>query len=478
MPDEKKLLILFLEDSDDDFSLLTRHVKKHGLAFKAIRVDSLDAFKDQIKFNPPDLVISDYNLQTGSGLDALRELRVYNKDIPFIVVSGYIGEEAAVSLLKSGASDYVGKENLNKLGVAIDRVVAEMQLKADKKLYEERLKEELERNRKLVSSMSEGLVLLDERFQIIFSNQSFQKMMGYTEEELANKKWVSLLKEVNEFIPLTTAKETNRETVLITKDNKELWVNISKSSIDEKNKRRTIKVISDLTYTRQNESRLQELNYEMEQLIYRASHDLRGPISSMEGLIESINLMDLDPEIYRAFKVMTEEAYQILDSLALVTKFQHSAVNQETILLNPLLVQLCQSELKSITHNVKLQLKTKDLYTDKAAFVTIVKVLLDNVVKHSQNTEPDPVEVVISTEEDESNVYFKVKDNGPGIAPRHQQQIFDMFYRANPGIRSTGLGLYLSKKIAKRLGGSLYLEQSTSKGSTFVLQLPNSLNTL
>ncbi|TXC85316.1 hybrid sensor histidine kinase/response regulator [Luteibaculum oceani] len=473
MLDKKhELIVLFLEDSDEDYTLIVRALEKGHFKIIPNRVDSFEKFKEQVTFNPPDIIISDYSLQGFTGIDALNFIKENNFDAPFVVVSGYIGEEKAVEFLKLGAKDYISKESLEKLPIALERVMHEVRLSSEKKLTQRKLEAEIERNKKLVTAMSEGLVLLDDRNQIIFTNRAFQKMIGYSEGELNKIRWVQLLKNPPEFVPLISRTEGRREVELLNKFGDSVWVEISLSEIYDGDSRQIIKVISDKTAERESEERLKELNSEMEQLIYRASHDLRGPISSMEGLLENLKLTGIDNEIAEAFEEMIDDAYQILDSLALVTKYQHNPLNVETIFIKSMLVIMCEEYFSDLSNKIKFDLEIMDLYTDKGAFETILRNLMDNILNHAY-TEGKKLEVKFSSKRIKDYILFCVEDNGPGILPQHQEKIFNMFYRANPAIHSTGLGLYLSKKIAKRLGGDLSLEYSGDRGTRFCLAIPD-----
>lgn len=473
MLDKKnELIVLFLEDSNEDFTLVLRALEKGNYNILPNRVETFEKFKEQVTFNPPDIIISDYNLNGFTGIDALQYIKDCKFDAPFVVVSGFIGEEKAVEFLKLGAKDYISKESLEKLPIALDRVMNEVKLASEKKLAQQKLEAEIERNKKLVTAMSEGLVLLDDRNQIIFTNRAFQNMLGYSEEELNKIRWVQLFKHPPEFVPLISRTEGRREAELVNKNGESVWVEISLSEIYDGDSRQIIKVISDKTAERESEERLKELNSEMEQLIYRASHDLRGPISSMEGLLENLKLTGIDNEIAEAFEEMLDDAYQILDSLALVTKYQHNPLNVETIFIKSMLVVMCEEFFADISNKVKFDLEIMDIYTDKGAFSTILRNLLENILSHA-HTEGKRLEVKFSSKRIKDYILFCVEDNGPGILPQHQNKIFNMFYRANPAIHSTGLGLYLSKKIAKRLGGDLSLEYSGERGTRFCLTIPD-----
>src|SRR5665647_1446748 len=105
-----ELHILLVEDSPDDAELVKQALREAGLAPALHRVDSAAGLAEALAQGPWDMVISDYNLPGFSGTEALQLLRAHSAYIPFIVVSGHIGEEEAVALMKSGADDYVMKD--------------------------------------------------------------------------------------------------------------------------------------------------------------------------------------------------------------------------------------------------------------------------------------------------------------------------------------------------------------------------------
>lgn len=469
------LVILFIEDSKEDLELCQHALRSGGVDFTGYNTSSFEEFKSQIRYNPPDIIISDYRLPEFTALDAIMHLKEYKIDIPLLVVSGFVGEDNAVEFLRQGAVDYIPKEALKKLSASVKRALTEVRLKREKRLAQEKLEIEIERNKKLVTAMSEGLVLLDDRGQIIFTNAAFQKLLGFTEQELLSKRWVELLRNAPDFVPLISRTEGRREAQLLSKIGDTIWVDISTSEIRINDERQIIQVISDKSAERENEAQLKELNSEMEQLIYRASHDLRGPISSLEGLLESIKLSYQDIEIEDAAREMIADAYQILDSLALVTKFQQKTLSVETNFIKPILVGLCENLFAKTKTKISFNLNVNDVYTDHEALRTIFHNLLDNILKHAK-TKDKSLSINFSSQRINNQILITIEDNGPGIPQEHRKNIFKMFYRANPSLRSTGLGLYLSKKVAKRLGGDLYLSQGETVGSKFILSLPDPIS--
>ncbi|MBA4383527.1 MAG: hypothetical protein C0410_02205 [Anaerolinea sp.] len=126
------LRVLFIEDSELDAGLILRHLEKAGYAITMMRVDNEPELK--IALNEPwDIIIADYQLPQFNAPDALAMLQETGKDIPFIVVSGAVGEETAVALMKSGARDYVMKDNLSRLPPVIERELIEMEVRHSQK---------------------------------------------------------------------------------------------------------------------------------------------------------------------------------------------------------------------------------------------------------------------------------------------------------------------------------------------------------
>jgi len=126
-PDE--LRILLLEDREEDFYLICRTLRKDGIEFSGERIDELDDYESAILEREWDLIISDFNLPGFSAIQALDLLHESRPDIPFIVVSGSIGEEQAVELVRHGAADFLMKDRLARLSHVVRRELREAALR-------------------------------------------------------------------------------------------------------------------------------------------------------------------------------------------------------------------------------------------------------------------------------------------------------------------------------------------------------------
>src|ERR1051326_3028979 len=133
------LRVLMVEDSEDDAALLSRELYRGGYDVTLRRVDSLPALDTAIEGEKWDLVICGYSLPHCSGMEALKLLRQKDAEVPFIFVSGTIGEETAVAALKLGAQDYVMKSNLKRLLPAIQRELHEARQRRERRCLEQEL---------------------------------------------------------------------------------------------------------------------------------------------------------------------------------------------------------------------------------------------------------------------------------------------------------------------------------------------------
>ena len=136
----RPIKILAVEDSENDFRLAMRVLRKAGFAPEAQRVQDLPSLRQALREGLWDALISDFSMPGFSGLQALAEFRGTGIDIPFIFVSGTIGEEMAVAAMQAGANDYVMKENLRRLGPALERELAQAAQRAAHRLAETELR--------------------------------------------------------------------------------------------------------------------------------------------------------------------------------------------------------------------------------------------------------------------------------------------------------------------------------------------------
>src|SRR5581483_3586256 len=173
------LRVLVVEDSDEDANLLIHELRRsHGELF-CERVDSAAAMTAALGRSTWDVVISDYNLPNFSAPAALELLKKSGLDLPFIIVSGKIGEDVAVDAIKAGADDYVAKNNLARLLPSVERGLREAEVRRERKEAEERLRQSEERFRQLAENIAEVFWMTDpDKNEILYISSGYEKIWG------------------------------------------------------------------------------------------------------------------------------------------------------------------------------------------------------------------------------------------------------------------------------------------------------------
>jgi two-component system cell cycle sensor histidine kinase/response regulator CckA len=183
----KSIKVLLVEDSENDALLLLRELRRGGYDPIYCRVESAEEMNSALQEDGWELIICDYTLPHFSAPHALNLIQNQKIDLPFIIVSGNIGEENAVAAMKAGAHDYIMKDNLARLVPVIEREVHEAQIRRERKRINEALKDSEERFRSMVEHSHEGIVIINEKFKLIYVNNVFSKMIGLNPVELIQK---------------------------------------------------------------------------------------------------------------------------------------------------------------------------------------------------------------------------------------------------------------------------------------------------
>lgn len=182
---KKPLRILHLEDDANDVELVRRAIVAHGIDAQVDAFDTHSDFVSALEEGDYDLILADYTLPSFDGLSALAIAREKNSCIPFIFVTGTMGEEKAVETLKNGATDYVLKHNLARLVPSIIRALREAEERYERRKAQEALKESEQRFRAIFDNALDGILLADMESKKFYSgNNMICRMLGYTEDEI------------------------------------------------------------------------------------------------------------------------------------------------------------------------------------------------------------------------------------------------------------------------------------------------------
>lgn len=226
------------------------------------------------------------------------------------------------------------------------------------------------------------------------------------------------------------------------------------------------------------EQALQKKNNELDTFVYKASHDLKGPLASIIGLT-NVALSDQSSErteIIKMIKTSTERLNNILDDLLRISRITHGSVTKTMInvydSISEIIDSLKHAELaKGISVNV-IGDHHLTFNTDKNFFKSIFQNLVSNAVKFS-DSKKDFKLINLEFHIEDSFLIVKVIDNGLGIPIDVKTSVFDMFYRVNnTNVEGTGLGLYIVKSTLDKLHGSISYESTPNIGTSFLIKIP------
>lgn len=287
----ENLNILIVEDDEDDTLLMLRTLRRAGFEVHFLQVETADAMRTALTQQRWDLVLSDYSMPNFSGFEALQVLQDLHLDLPFIIVSGAIGEEYAVEIMRAGAHDYVMKGNLARLIPAIQRELREVEVR--------RARQRAEAQVELLSSaleQSASLVLITDTSGIItYVNPAFCRITGYDPNEVLGVHSRILRSQVMPaeiFVRLWTtilAGETWRGELLNRKKNgEEFWAEVRISAVRNPVGEVTqyLSVQEDITARKRMEAEIQHYTSQLELLVEERTAQLRRAKEEIEIILK------------------------------------------------------------------------------------------------------------------------------------------------------------------------------------------------
>jgi len=179
----KRLRVLILEDQPVDAELMARALRQSGFNVEWKRVDRKPDYLTELE-RKPDIVLADFNVPGFGALEALDVVREQGADVPVIVITGSLGDEIAAECIKRGASDYLLKDRLSRLGPAVEKVLERKHLRSEARQAEQALRESEVKYRELIEQASDGIFVTDRKGTYLLVNAQLCEMLGYAEDDL------------------------------------------------------------------------------------------------------------------------------------------------------------------------------------------------------------------------------------------------------------------------------------------------------
>jgi len=236
--------------------------------------------------------------------------------------------------------------------------------------------------------------------------------------------------------------------------------------------------IMDVTELRQKEENLKLLNEELELFIYRSSHDLKGPITTLSGLVYLAQMELPNHNVNEFIQHIDTVTHKLKTTISQLLQIMHLRKREpcfEPVEMNALILEIIDSfkymdEHKNIQFNIQMQ-PVQAIITDKELISSSLSNLIDNAIRYRQS-ESSFININIQNDENQKRTIIEIEDNGIGIPEKCKDKIFDMFYRATEKSQGAGLGLYLVKNAVTKINGTIAFNSEQGKGSNFRITLP------
>ena len=486
--------VLCLEDRDEDAELMHEMLIAEGYNPQFVLVKTEKEFIDKLKSKTFNLILSDFNLPGFDGFTALKYAKKICPEVPFICVSGTIGEDLAVDLLKQGASYYVLKQKLEKLPIAVQRSLCEV--KEKRALHE--AEKELRKLSQAVHQSPVSTLITDINGIIEYVNPKTLLLTGYTKGELIGKnpRIFSSGKNTNDMYKelwhtIGSGRVWQGELLNKKKDGTLYWEAISISPIfDEAGKvLHYLAVKEDITERKkltldliEAKERAEESDRLKTAFLTNISHEIRTPMNGILGFAELLKSPYLtgkkQREFIRIIEKSGERMLNIINDIVEISKIEsgQTILHMEQTNVNQIIRDLhafFKHDKKGIDLTYITGLADDDsiIETDSTKLNQILTNLIKNAFKFTESGSVKFGYIIKN-----NMLEFHVDDTGIGIAPEQKKLIFERFRQVDMShtrkYEGAGLGLSISKAYVKMLGGCIWVESEVGKGTSFFFSIP------
>jgi two-component system cell cycle sensor histidine kinase/response regulator CckA len=493
------LRILHLEDNLNDAALVQATLEGEGIGCAITCVQTRADFVAALERGDIDLIIADFSLPTFDGLTALEITQKQCPEIPFILVSGTLGEEVAVAAMRSGAADYLLKDRLTRLGQAVSHALEQSALRKERESADEAMQQSEHKYRHLFESLSEAAFLIDTKSRrILDANLCAEKLLGRTRTEVLGMNEAKLFppNEAGDYCGKlasagTRGKGQLDEAEVQAKDGTTIPVQVSLSPIELYGRDLVLALMADITERRQLEEQFIQ-SQKMEVVGHLAggvAHDFNNILSVIFGYAD-LMLQKLDSD--DPLRKYAEEVRYAGDRAAALTRqllvFSRKEALQPAVLdPNQLIKGLDKMLRRLINENIELTIELGEQIGRINADSGYFGQVLMNLVVNARDALPNGGRISIKTSNislDENYaqkhsgvtpgkyVALSVTDTGMGMTEEVKAQLFKPFFTTKPKDKGTGLGLATCQTIVSHSGGHIGVESEVGNGATFRIYFP------
>jgi hypothetical protein len=495
------LAVLVAEDNPADAELLLAGLRRTGLTVRPDLVNSAAAFEDRLRTGRYDLVLTDYELPGWSGMEAIRRARELSPETPIIVVSGSLGDEEAVECLRQGATDYVLRQHLGRLRLAVSRALGERAVRGEARAAEAALRESEERFRGTFEQAAVGMAHLTLGGHWIQVNQRLCDILLYTRDELLERPPLELnhpdaLDRPGALGQARLAGSGNlgpHECRLIRKDGSLVWVQITMSIVRDPlgAPRYFMGVIEDISSRKQLESEFLQ-SQKMEAVGRMASgvaHDFNNVLTAIDGYGQLLrdDMADDDPHRADVEEILQASQRAVALTRQLLAFGRRQVLETQVLDLAEIVGGMGKMIRRLVGEHIEISLHSTGPLKPVRVDPRQVEQVLLNLVINAADAMPVRGSLRIETGGEAlqsprtlttgdlapgNYITLSVSDTGAGIDADAIPRIFEPFFTTKAPGKGTGLGLSTVYGIVKQSGGNIAVESSRNSGTRFRVYLP------
>ncbi len=486
--------VLVVDDSDDDAVLVVRQLTRAGLPVSHTRADSSTGLAAALAERTPDVVICDYNMPGLRAEDALEQIRAHDADIPFLLVSGQVGEEVATEMMRAGARDFVLKDRLARLAPAVQRELHEATERRQRRRAEEALRESEERFRLLAEHAHDVIFRyrLSPSRAMEYLSPAVTAITGYRPEEFyADPELIVRLVEAEDRPALVESWRSPQPGTLTIRccrlDGTPVWIEQRASAVtDDAGRPIAVEgILRDVT----ERVRAEQVRAEMEQRLRQSerldslgqlaggiAHDFNNILAVISGYAAMLT-EELDPgHPLHGDAVAIEQAAArgsgLTRQLLIFSRLEPS--RPETLDLNVVAADMQRMLARTLGEDIELttllSLDLPPIVMDRGKLEQVMM----NAVMNARAAMPAGGRLTIATSPhtEPGFVCLTIADTGCGMPPEVAARAFEPFFTTKGRGKGTGLGLATAYGVVVDAGGTITLESEPDRGTTVRVCLP------
>jgi PAS domain S-box-containing protein len=497
--------ILMLDGSTDDAEMTQRALRKAGVAFEARQVQTREAFIQALAEFNPDIVIADHKPPAFDGRGALELVRVRSPEVPVIIVSGALGDEQAVDLIKAGARDYVLKDRMARLGPAVRRALDDESQSRRHKAAEAALHENLAHTQLLIKAANLGLWNWNLVTNQVFFSAEWKGQLGYADYEIAGRyeEWESrlhpddlgpALEAVREFVA-GRRPDYNVEFRMRHKDGSWRWI-LARASMSRDPIGKPLRLMGchiDITERKRIETEWLHAKESAEQaskarsdFLANMSHELRTPMNAIIGMTGLLGDTKIDERQREYVEIVRNSGSHLLTIINDMLDFTRIDAGKLRLEQAPFDLRRCVEEamdqVRVVAADKLLDLRCEfgpgtpeGVAGDAGRVQQILVNYLGNAVKFTHRGDVVVTVSAVPVADSRYEFRFAVRDTGIGIPADKLQLLFKTFSQVDSSSTrrhgGTGLGLAISRSLAVLMGGRTWVESEVDRGSTFYFSI-------